>query len=161
VIDLLDVIIVAAAIAAGVGGWRLGFAARAASWVGMVLGILLATRLLPVLLRWQRGGRQDQVLAIFFVVLIGGAFVGQLVGLVVGTKLRLFIPPGARTLDRAGGAAAGVIGVLFSFWLLLPAMADIPEWPAREARNSAIAALLHDPITRATDHVHELRQIFG
>jgi S1-C subfamily serine protease len=161
VIDLLDVIIVAAAIAAAVGGWRLGFAARAASWVGMVLGILLATRLLPVLLRWQRGGRQDQVLAIFFVVLIGGAFLGQLVGLVVGTKLRLFIPPGARTADRAGGAAAGVIGVLFSFWLLLPAMADIPEWPAREARNSAIAAILHDHLPRPPDAVLALRQLVG
>jgi S1-C subfamily serine protease len=159
--DLLDVIIVAAAIAAGVGGWRLGFAARAASWVGMVLGILLATRLLPVLLRWQRGGRQDQVLAIFFLVLIGGAFIGQLAGLVVGTKLRLFIPPGARTADRAGGAAAGVVGVLFSFWLLLPSMADIPEWPAREARNSAIAAVLHDHLPRPPDAVLALRQLVG
>ena len=160
--DLLDLAIVALATAAAVGGWRLGLAARAASWVGMVLGILAATRILPAILRWQRGGRQDQVLAIFFIVLIGGAFIGQLIGLVIGTRLRLAIPPGPlRSADRAGGAAAGVIGVLFSFWLLLPSMADIPEWPAREARNSAIAAVLHDHLPRPPDAVLALRQLVG
>jgi S1-C subfamily serine protease len=160
--DLLDLAIVALATAAAVGGWRLGLAARAASWVGMVLGILAATRILPAILRWQRGGRQDQVLAIFFIVLIGGAFIGQLIGLVIGTRLRLAIPPGPlRSADRAGGAVAGAIGVLFSFWLLLPSMADIPEWPAREARNSAIAAVLHDHLPRPPDAVLALRQLVG
>jgi S1-C subfamily serine protease len=74
----------------------------------------------------------------------------------------LAIPPGPlRSADRAGGAVAGVIGVLFSFWLLLPSMADIPEWPAREARNSAIAAVLHDHLPRPPDAVLALRQLVG
>jgi S1-C subfamily serine protease len=40
-------------------------------------------------------------------------------------------------------------------------MADIPEWPARQARGSAIASVLHDHLPRPPDAVLALRQLVG
>ena len=45
--DLLDVIIAMVAVSAAVGGFRLGFLARVASWIGLAAGLLLGARLLP------------------------------------------------------------------------------------------------------------------
>ena len=44
--NLLDVVLVGLGVAAAVGGFRLGLLARASSWLGMALGLLLAARLL-------------------------------------------------------------------------------------------------------------------
>ena len=40
--NVLDVVIIAAILAAGVGGWRLGFIARAFAWAGVALGAMAA-----------------------------------------------------------------------------------------------------------------------
>ena len=40
-------------------------------------------------------------------------------------------------------------------------MAEIPEWPARQARGSAIASVLHDHLPRPPDAVLALRQLVG
>ena len=44
---------------------------------------------------------------------------------------------GRRSAGRRGrGAVAGVPGCCVAVWLLLPTMADVPGWPARQARGS-------------------------
>lgn len=48
--NLLDAVLVLAAVAAAVGGYRLGFFARAASWAGLALGVVAGARLLPAVL---------------------------------------------------------------------------------------------------------------
>ena len=50
--DLLDVIVVFSAISAAVGGWRLGFVARVTSWLGLALGVAIASAIL--LTAWVR-----------------------------------------------------------------------------------------------------------
>jgi len=40
--------------------------------------------------------------------------------------------------DRVSGAAAGVFAVLVAVWMLLPALANAPGWPARAAQGSVI-----------------------
>ncbi len=130
--NLLDLIIVVALVAAGVGGYRLGFVARAMSWVGLALGLYVAARLLPSAVELAgQGASTASRLLVAFVVLIGGAFLGQGLGVLAGSKLRMVLPPGPiRRVDRGVGALLGALGVLLSLWLLLPAMAEVPAPPA-------------------------------
>src|SRR2546429_6292723 len=45
--NLLDLLIVVAAVMAGVGGYRIGFVTRVTSWIGLGLGLAVAARFLP------------------------------------------------------------------------------------------------------------------
>src|SRR5262245_38378384 len=145
---------------AAIGGYRIGFVARAFSWAGMALGIVLAVRLLPSLTSSEADAQRLRLLGL--VVVFAGAVIGQVIGLIIGAQLRMVIPTGnAQSIDRAGGAAAGVVGVLVGYWLLLPILAQTPQWPAQQARNSAIASFIHDHFPDAPDTTQALRQVLG
>lgn len=158
--DTLDVIVIVLAFAAGVGGWRLGFVARAASWIGMALGIYLGTRLVPVL-----GSSEEdpqQLLLVGISILFAGAIIGQVLGLLVGARLRTVIrSEPIVTVDRVGGAAAGAVGVLVAFWFLLPTLAQTPSWPAEQARDSKIADFIHEHLPEPPDTTQALRRVLG
>ncbi|MEO5680159.1 MAG: CvpA family protein, partial [Acidimicrobiales bacterium] len=112
--NLLDVLILGAVVGAGIGGYRLGFLARATSWVGLAVGLYVGTRSLPTAIRLL--GQDASTLSrlvVAVVVLIGAAFVGQGLGLLAGSRLRTALPPGPlRSADRAVGAVLGVLGVV-------------------------------------------------
>lgn len=154
---------VLAAVAAGIGGYRLGFITRATSWIGLALGLLIATRLLPPLAERFSGGDEVRLLIAMAGVLIGAAFLGQTLGLLAGSRLHLALPEHgpAQMIDRSTGAVAGVLGVAVALWLLLPVMADIPGWPARQARTSALAHAVDDMFPAAPDALQSLRQLVG
>jgi S1-C subfamily serine protease len=159
-VDTLDLIVIALAIAAGVGGWRLGFLARSASWIGMGLGIYIATRLLPVLGSTEED--PQRLLLLGMIILFSGAIIGQVVGLLIGARLRTVIrsKPVVKA-DRIGGAAAGAIGVLVAFWFLLPTLSQTPSWPAEQTRDSRIASFIHDHFPDAPDTTQALRRVLG
>jgi S1-C subfamily serine protease len=72
------------------------------------------------------------------------------------------LPQGqARTADRTAGGIAGVLGVLIGLWLLLPTLADVPGWPAEQARTSLIARAVDDAFPEAPDTLQALRQLVG
>src|SRR5256885_15345045 len=102
--DLLDLLIVGAAVMAAVGGYRIGFVTRVASWIGLGLGLALAARFLPkVVDRFQLATPQSRLL-LAAGVLVVGAFVGQALGLVVGSQIHRVIPIGpARMVGRVVG----------------------------------------------------------
>lgn len=160
---MLDVLLVALLVGAAVGGYRLGFVARAASWIGMLLGILLAARLMPGLLeRMGPEAGRGQVVAVAAGVLLGGAAVGQSVGVLVGDRLQVGITSrGGRAVDAGGGAVAGVLGLLVVVWLLIPALADVQGMPAREVRRSRIIAGLTETLPAAPDATRTLRRVLG
>jgi S1-C subfamily serine protease len=161
-VNLLDVIIIAGAIAASFGGYRIGFLTRAASWIGMGLGLYLAARLLPTIVNALGGSAPMGIFFVAVVVLVGGAFLGQALGLLVGSKLHLALPRGqARAVDRVGGAVAGVVGVLVAVWLLTPIGSSIAQWPAEQVRNSAIAKAIDSVFPAPPDAVRTLRQLIG
>ncbi|MEY2452899.1 MAG: hypothetical protein QOD92_2473 [Acidimicrobiaceae bacterium] len=158
--DTLDLIVIALAIAAGVGGYRLGFVARAASWVGMGIGIYVGTRIIPAL---GSSEEDPQRLLLFgMVILFSSAIIGQVLGLVVGARLRTVIrSKPIVTADRVGGAAAGVLGVIAAFWFLIPTLAQTPSWPAEQTRDSKIASFIHDHFPEAPDTSQALRRVLG
>jgi hypothetical protein len=161
-VNVLDVLIVAALVAAGVGGYRLGFMARATSWAGMAIGLFLAARLLPSIIESLRDADRVRLLFTAIAVLVGGAFIGQAIGLVIGARLHLALPVGgARRVDRTFGAVAGVMGVVVAVWLLVPAAADARGWPADQTRNSVIARAFDRWFPAAPDTLQALRTIIG
>jgi S1-C subfamily serine protease len=161
-VNTLDLLLLLAAVAAAAGGWRVGFTARALSWGGMAIGLYAASRLLPTIVRWQRNQDESVLLVLIFGALLLGAAIGQVAGFLLGARLRAEIPRGGpEAIDRTGGAAAGVIGVLAAFWLLLPTMANTPGWPAQQARGSLLAEALHDHLPEPPDAVVALRRLVG
>lgn len=160
--NALDGIIVVAALSAAAGGYRLGFMARVTSWIGLALGLYIAARLLPAAMRTFSGPDPTAKLMIAAVLLIGGGFLGQAVGLLLGSSIMKALPLGPlRLVDRGVGAFVGAIGVLAAVWLLLPAVADVPGAPSRQARSSTIAQAINDRAPRPPDTLKVLRRLVG
>lgn len=161
--NLLDVLILVAAAGAGVGGYRLGFLARATSWIGLGVGLYAGARLLPTAVELMGGGSDTTTrLLVAVVVLIGGAFLGQGLGLLAGSRLRTAIPHGPlRGLDKGVGAFLGVLGVVVSVWFLLPAMAEVQGSAARLARSSQVASVIDRTLPAPPDPLQSLRTLVG
>ncbi|MBV8959065.1 MAG: MarP family serine protease [Actinobacteria bacterium] len=160
--DALDAGIVLAAVFAALGGYRLGLLARAASWVGLSAGLVLAARLLPWVVKAVDQSDPATRLLLAAAVLMGGAFIGQGLGLLIGWRVHKFLPGGPlRQADRIGGAVLATFGVFVALWLLLPSMADVPGWPAQQARRSVIARQIDSIAPRPPDTLQALRRLVG
>jgi S1-C subfamily serine protease len=160
---VLDLVLVALLVGAAVGGYRLGFVARAASWAGMLIGLVLAARLMPRVVE-SLGERAEraELLLVAAGLLLGGAAVGQALGVLVGTRAQVAITSReGKRADAIGGAAAGMVGLLVLVWLLVPAVADMSGWPAREVRHSRIVEVLADRLPAAPDATRTLRRLLG
>src|SRR5437879_556021 len=159
--NVLDLVILVMGVSAAIGGYRLGFVARSLSWAGMAIGIVITARFLPNLIDAINGPDPTGRLLIAIGALLGGAFIGQALGLIAGSKLHLVIPPGGRQVDSGAGAVAGLVGVLVGVWLLVPAMADVPGQFARQARTSSIARIITEHSPRPPDALQTLRRLVG
>ncbi len=147
---------------AAVVGFRLGFVARLASWAGMALGIYAAAWVLPRILEALEDAEPTHLLFVAIGTLVAGAFLGQGIGLLVGSRLNVALPRGsARQLDRVAGAALGVFGVLLAVWLLLPIMSDLQGQVARQTRSSAVARFVDDRFPEPPDTLAALRRLVG
>ena len=160
--NALDVVIAAVALAAAIGGYRLGFVARVLSWVGLAVGLYVGARLLPPTLRAIGSQSPTVRLVAAASVLIGVAFVGQAVGLLIGSRLHRSLPLGPlRQVDRGIGAGVGIVGVLVALWLLLPAISSVPGWPARVTRESAVSVWVSDHFPAPPNTLARLRSLVG
>lgn len=149
-------------VGAALGGYRLGFLTRVASWVGMVLGVAVGAQLLPPVLRSLEEASAAQLLFVTIGILLGTAFVGQALGLLVGSRLHATLPGATvRSADRTAGAVAGVVGVVVGIWVLLPLMADVPGWFASQARSSTVARFVDQRFPDPPDTVDTLRRLVG
>ena len=160
--NTLDLLVLACAVGAGFGGYRLGFLARVTSWIGMAAGAVVGSLLLPPVLRALEESSDAPLLFVTIGVLLGMAFLGQALGLWVGGRLHVALPGGSvRSLDRGAGGVAGVGGVLIGLWMLLPLMADVPGWFAIEARTSTVARWVDQRFPPAPDTMATLRSLVG
>jgi S1-C subfamily serine protease len=85
---------------------------------------------------------------------------GQGIGLAVGSLLHAALPMGAgfRQGDRIAGSVLGVVGVLAAVWVLTPALAAVPGWPADAALGSAIAHAVDDLAPSPPETMQALRR---
>lgn len=160
--NLLDVSLVAFSALAAVGGYRLGFLARTVSWLGMGVGLVVSARALPWLVEQFEEQSPSSLLLFAGVVLLLGSFVGQAVGLLVGTRMRIRLPSEDWVMaDRAFGGLIGLFGVVVCFWLLLPAMAEAPGAFADQTRNSVLARGIDRTLPEPPDTLVALRSLIG
>ena len=143
-----------------VGGYRLGFLARVASWVGLGLGIVVAGWLAPVVLDYFDAGMPETRLlaavGLFLVVSSAGASLGAL----LGSSVRRLLPPGTglRQADRVAGGVVGGLGGLVLVWLLVPLLAEVPGTISHSVRNSSIARGIDRYAPQAPQALQDLRR---
>lgn len=160
--NLLDLVLLAVFAVAAVGGWRLGFLARVASWIGLGLGLVISAKLLPVLLDSFSGPDPAAKLFLAGGILIAGSFIGQAAGLLIGHAVRKVVAPGpVAGFDKSIGAFVGILGVVAMVWVLTPAMADVPGGFSRLARSSVITKAVSEGLPRPPDTLQALRRLVG
>ncbi|MDP1792722.1 MAG: MarP family serine protease [Acidimicrobiales bacterium] len=159
----LDLILALMVGAAALGGYRLGFLARVTSWLGLGIGVIIASRFLPTALRALSSSDTAYRASVAVLVLLGGAFAGQALGLMAGLRIHKVLPLGPiRMIDRGVGGALGAAGVLLSFWLfVLPWLVNIPGWPAEQARTSMFARVIDQYAPAPPDRFQALRRLIG
>lgn len=124
--NVLDILLLLAAVWFAVVGYRQGFVVGILSVIGFLGGGLAAVYVLPVI--WDaltddaEVGTTAAVVAV--VVVIVCASVGQALTTHLGNKLRRYISwSPARALDATGGALVNVVAMLLVAWLIGSALA--------------------------------------
>src|SRR5207237_1432998 len=99
-VNQLDILLVILIVTGVVGGYRLGFLARATSWIGLIIGLLGASYFLPDIVKSLQSYQPSSRFLIASGVFLGAAFLGQAIGLVLGANLHRALPlrgpPGPR-----------------------------------------------------------------
>jgi S1-C subfamily serine protease len=159
---LLDLGLVLLLALSATAGWRTGLLVRAASWVGLVLGLLLATITVPEaldLLGPATPGARAIVSVSAFVVTLG-----VLSGLanLVGARLRAAAASsGLSIVDQVGGVLAGLVGVAVTVWFLAPLAGAVPGEIARQVRGSALIGAVQQFAPPAPNPLASLRGLLG
>jgi hypothetical protein len=148
--NALDVAIIAAAVVAGVGGWRLGLVARVFAWAGVFTGLAIGVNFVPRVVTALGGTTSNGRIGVALLFLLLVASIGQAFGLVIGLLVhRVFPLPSPLPLwDHVAGASAGTLGLLVLTWLVIPSLATAEGWPARMARDSWVVAAIQDVAPR-------------
>ncbi|WP_434744347.1 MarP family serine protease [Streptomyces sp. A-14] len=140
--NVLDILLLLAAVWFAVIGYRQGFVVGILSVIGFLGGGLVAVYLLPVI--WDRVTEDAEVSTAVaigaVVVVIICASVGQAFTTHLGNKLRRYITwSPARALDATGGALVNVVAMLLVAWMigLLLAGTSLPTL-GKEVRSSSV-----------------------
>ncbi|MCA1271514.1 MarP family serine protease [Streptomyces sp. 7G] len=140
--NVLDILLLLAAVWFAVIGYRQGFVVGILSVIGFLGGGLVAVYLLPVI--WDRVTEDAEVSTAVaigaVVVVIICASIGQAFTTHLGNKLRRYITwSPARALDATGGALVNVVAMLLVAWMigLLLAGTSLPTL-GKEVRTSSV-----------------------
>ncbi len=161
--NLLDLVIVVALVAAGWAGYRLGFTTRALSWAGLAAGTVFAVAFVDDIAKLLRSATPRTRLLVSLAFFIGVCVIGQAIGFALGSMLRRRLPmsPTLHRTDRVAGGVLGTFGVFVAVWLLTPALASSPGWPARAVRGSAIVRAVERVAPEPPDSVAALGRLVG
>ncbi|CAL9487386.1 MULTISPECIES: MarP family serine protease [Streptomyces] len=140
--NVLDILLLVAAVWFAVVGFRQGFVVGILSVIGFLGGGLIAVYTLPVI--WDALTDNSEVgttaAVVAVVVVIVCASVGQALTTHLGNKLRRYITwSPARALDATGGALVNVVAMLLVAWLIGSALAGttLPTL-GKEVRQSKV-----------------------
>jgi S1-C subfamily serine protease len=141
-VNVLDILLLVAAVWFAIVGYRQGFVVGILSVIGFLGGGLVAIYLLPVI--WGQLTNDSEVsttaAVIAVVLVIVCASVGQAFTTHLGNRLRRHITwSPARALDATGGALVNVVAMLLVAWLIGSALAgtSLPTL-GKEVRNSKV-----------------------
>ncbi|MET7289037.1 MarP family serine protease [Streptomyces sp. NPDC005573] len=153
--NVLDILLLVAAVWFAVVGYRQGFVVGILSVLGFLGGGLVAVYALPVIWDAVTGhsevGTTAAVVAV--VVVIVCASVGQALTTQLGNRLRRHITRSpARALDATGGALVNVVAMLLVAWLIGSALArtTLPTL-GKEVRSSKVLLAVSETLPRESD----------
>ncbi|MFF7204268.1 MULTISPECIES: MarP family serine protease [unclassified Streptomyces] len=140
--NVLDILLLVAAVWFAIVGYRQGFVVGILSVIGFLGGGLVAVYLLPVI--WGELTNDSEVSTtaaiVAIIIVIVCASVGQAFTTHLGNKLRRYITwSPARALDATGGALVNVVAMLLVAWLIGSALAgtSLPTL-GKEVRSSKV-----------------------
>lgn len=130
------------------------------SWVGLLVGLVVAGRVLPRLLEAMTERSSFELLLVTLGVVLLLGWVGKGLGLWWGTRLRRALPSSAvRQTDRLAGGAVAAVGVVVVIWVLLPVMADVPGRVSSQVRTSAVARAVGEHLPDPPEATATLRRL--
>lgn len=153
--NILDVIIVLAAVAYGFSGFRNGAVTGALSLVGFFAGAAGGAQLAEPLGRWLANGTAQVPVAIVCVLMV--ALIGQLLGVFVAARIKeRWVRARGRKLDAGVGGVLGIASVLLVSWMVAVPLASSP-YPALSSAAS------HSSIVRGVNDVmpKDVRSLYG
>ncbi len=159
--NLLDLVIVVAAVAYGIGGFRHGAVVGALSMLGFFGGAAAGAQLAEPLGSRLADGRAQVPVAILCVLMF--AMIGQLIGAWVAghVRSRLLVNGRVRILDSGVGTGLGVISVLVVAWMVAVPLASSP-YPAlsSEASHSTIVRAVNNVMPAAVRNIYSSMRSF-
>jgi S1-C subfamily serine protease len=162
-VNILDLILIVAIAIAGYTGYRFGLAARALSWAGLAVGLIVGVEFVDDIARALQGStpRTRLLASLAFLLLV--ALIGQSLGIALGSLVRRHLPAagGIRIADRVAGGITGALGILVVVWLLIPGLANAPGWTARAVRGSAIVRQIDRVAPKPPSSLSTLGRLVG
>jgi S1-C subfamily serine protease len=159
-VNLLDLLLLVVIVSAVATGLRLGFVARASSFLGLAAGVGLATVTVPYAMGLAAATQPALRLFAGLLVLAVTVTVVATLFQAVGLRLRHSVASSPlSSIDRGAGAVASVAIVLLVVWLAVPAASVVPGSVAREVRTSAVVEAVTNATPPAPDTVRALRNL--
>ena len=140
--NILDLVIVLAAIAFGIGGYRNGAVVGTFSMVGFFGGAVVGAHIAEPLGSRLADGRAQVPIAIICVLMC--SMFGQLLGVWIAGHLRRRLVSGrGHAFDAGVGAVLGVVSVLLVAWMVAVPLATspYPSLAAAASRSSIVRAV--------------------
>jgi S1-C subfamily serine protease len=160
-VDILDIVIILAAIAYGISGFRNGAVVGVFSMIGFFGGAIVGAQLARPLGSRLADGRAQIPIAIVCVLFV--AMIGQLLGVWAAGHIRRHIAKdgGGRTLDSGVGSALGVVSVLLVAWMVAVPLASSP-YPSLSsaAVNSRIVRGVNDVMPKGVRSLYSSMRSF-
>jgi S1-C subfamily serine protease len=154
-VNVLDIIIVLAAIAYGIGGFRNGAIVGIFSMIGFFGGAIVGAQLAGPIGSAVSNGRAQIPVAIVCVLFVSMA--GQLLGVWVAGHVRArFVTDRAKPVDAGVGSLLGVVSVLLVAWMVAVPLASSPYPALSSAAN-------HSRIVRGVNGVmpKDIRSLYS
>jgi S1-C subfamily serine protease len=143
-VNILDLIIILAAVAYGIGGFRSGAVVGIFSLLGFFGGAAIGAQIAQPLGNALMNGKAQVPVAIFCVLVL--ATLGQLLGVYVAghVKSRIVLHEHTKMIDSGVGAVLGVLAVLLVAWMVAVPLAN-SAYPglANEASHSRIVRFVN------------------
>ncbi|UGQ09090.1 MarP family serine protease [Yinghuangia sp. ASG 101] len=136
--NVLDLILIVAAVAFAVSGYRQGFIVGVLSFIGFLGGGVLGMWLVPFILKHFEPGLGPSIAAICVVLVL--ATLTQALATALGSRMRRHLTwTPAKVVDAAGGAVVSVSALLVVVWLIGSSIAgSTMPTVAREVRGSQV-----------------------
>lgn len=157
---VVDALLAVLLLSSAVAGWRTGLLVRAASWVGLALGLLGSVLTVPFVLDVAAPRTSSsRLLAVVATVALSIGVASTLSGAVGAWLRRAAQDQGLRRADQVAGVAGGLLGALVGVWFVAPLAGAVPGDVARAVRGSLLVRAVQSVAPPAPDAVTSVRSL--